>query len=213
MNNEVAGCKVISEADGLSFLRGSKGDALRFSDYQVRELVMYLSAYLRHDRTIFHNGSQTALLMGGPKHGEFVELPHQDRILQYVTAPPFKYNTDEPVADQVEFTTHIYEKFPDIQVLGGVRLPFAIYEHTSLNKANAERRAKQLDDERNALERQLRINKQEIQHAKTAKKSAENFLGVAADREAKAQLAANATLKKFDATSEERTQIAFDHGI
>lgn len=213
MNDEVAGCKVISEPDGLSFLRGSKGDALRFSDYQLRELVVYLSAYLRRDRTSLHNCSQTALLMGGPKHGTFIELPHEDRIIQYVTSPSFSYKAGEPMETQTNFTTHIYEKFPDIQVLGGVRLPFAIYEHTSINKANAERRAKQLDDERNALERQLRINKQEIQHAKTAKKSAENFLGVAADREAKAQLAANATLKKFDATSEERTQIAFDHGI
>jgi hypothetical protein len=206
MTDEVAGCKVIPEDDGLSLWRNyRRRDELKYTTAQLRELVLYLSSYL--SRTS-QGDSCTALLMGGPRHGEFVQIPNQQSVFQLHTIPPIRLSDvlSKNPPSTIEQTTHTYERFPDIQIMGGVRLPFAIYEHTSLNKHNVDRRAKQLDEKLATLSTQLPIQKEEIHLANAAKRKADT-------RFVKARDTFERTQKDLDGTADERDQLAYDHGI
>ena len=107
---------------------------------EIQKLAAKCMAALAADPS----ASIDALLLGGPRHGDFVKIPRDN--------PPF-YNYvqfDNPGAVPVDstraYTEHIYTRANDI-IFFGVPLPFALYEHDSLRGANVSREADRLDRE------------------------------------------------------------------
>jgi hypothetical protein len=139
-------------------IRGTTGDAIRLDRKELVEFVIFASNHIRHTRA---EHSQSVLLMGGPYHGEWREIPAAVQILTFPQLDKAVYVPDLGVTPgTMDYTNHVYSKANDI---GGIRFPFEIFEHSSLREANIARAARLLEEELNVNDTQQTITKQDLE--------------------------------------------------
>lgn len=177
------------------------------------------------------NGKRAAFLVGGLRHGEFVavENPGQ-QIFTVTTSKPTGFSGAGESPPTFEQHTDTYTQMND-QPSG---LPFDIYEHASVAKANVKRRVKQLDADilwaehnaekagqtREVARRAWSKSAEQIDALRNQIKALERDRNAAESRSSQqntlfqAKTADyNAAIDKLRELREERTQIGYDYGI
>lgn len=154
----IGSCHVYENAKGgLSIAQGA---AVCWDRRELIDFVTLATRFLAQSR---HEYTQTIFLVGGPYHGEFREIPVSTQILKFPQLDKPSYVADLGVTPgTLEFTDHIYSKVNDI-AWDGIRLPFELFEHSSLREANIARAARLLEEELNINDTQQTITKQDLE--------------------------------------------------
>lgn len=146
---------------------------------------------------------KTALLMGGPKHGELIQLGSDAFTIDVLgtTNVPFT-NFDGDDEHLTYYETHKYTKRSDYVLSNAgkpVQLPFDIFEHSSLCDENVERKAARLNAARTAAQR--------------AEKAAAKKADKKAIEATKAHDEYTTARSESRRISEERQQLEFEFGV
>lgn len=160
MTQEIAnGCQVHKNLDGGVTIVQRDNGTIHLSRKELVEFVIFASNHIRHTRA---EHSQSVLLMGGPYHGEWREIPAAVQILTFPQLDKPCYVADLGVTPgTMDYTNHVYSKANDIAI-GGIRFPFEIFEHSSLREANIARAARLLEEELNVNGTRQTITKQDL---------------------------------------------------
>jgi hypothetical protein len=177
---------------------GNIGYVMQFDRSQAAALWIALGDFLSEA-----GKGKIALLMGGPKHGELIQLGPGASTIDVVgtTNVPFT-NFDGDDEHLTYYETHKYTKRSDYVLNDAgkpIWLPFDIFEHSSLCDENVERKAARLDAARTAAFRAEKA---------TAKKADQKAIEAAKAHDEYATARAEARR-----ISEERQQLEFEFGV
>jgi hypothetical protein len=204
MLEQIEGKKVLSLDDG-NFIVRNEHYQMVFTRPGCKTLMSHLASHLANTS----GGPRQVLLIGGPFHGEWRDLPPEVQYaIQLHICEPMDYTAimdRNPSLESIPTTTHVYTKASDIQAFG-VRLPFEIYEHQSLCGANKARRIRQLDEELGGLDASLDLRCQEVIMAK-------GDVERASTRLANAQTAHDKTAADYKSLADERLRISYETGL
>lgn len=173
-----------------------RGYIMHFGAKEAEKLYQLLGEYLKESKT-----STTALLMGGPRHGEILEVPGRPRNIKTPGAPPYCATFFEGNTTTAEhFQTHVYTKRNDYG------LALDIYEHSSLADENVTLKAKRLDESLSKAQA-ARIAAEQKRNDATMRASA-----AIEDRE-KARQALSEALVEEAAAGMDRDSLAEEFGV